>query len=244
MKLFTGSWGTLGIITQVTLRVYPQPEASATVVLTGTATAIDTAAKTLLASALTPTAVDLLSTSLVEQLLDVKGMGLITRFQSVSPSVKQQCDRVLEVAQHLGLQSIIYSDTDETQLWQNLKQQMESTPTSPAITCKIGVLPTAATTILTKLDMASNSIKGLIHAGAGLGLIHCNLDLKSPTILAIREACQSYSGFLTILEATPAFKQQLDVWGYSGNGIDLMQKIKHQFDPENLLSPHRFVGNI
>jgi len=30
MKLFTGSYGTLGIITSVTFRVYPLPEASGT----------------------------------------------------------------------------------------------------------------------------------------------------------------------------------------------------------------------
>jgi glycolate oxidase FAD binding subunit len=35
MKLFTGSYGTLGILTQMTFRVYPLPEASETVVLSG-----------------------------------------------------------------------------------------------------------------------------------------------------------------------------------------------------------------
>src|SRR5919202_2607600 len=69
MKLFTGSYGTLGFLTESTFRVYPIPEASGTVVLTGEAEAMDatashnaiaSATKTLLASALMPTAADLL----------------------------------------------------------------------------------------------------------------------------------------------------------------------------------------
>lgn len=54
MKLFTGSYGTLGTITSVTFRVYPLPEASGTLVLTGTADAIVQAFTTMRASALTP----------------------------------------------------------------------------------------------------------------------------------------------------------------------------------------------
>ncbi|HBK99763.1 MAG TPA: hypothetical protein DD001_21800, partial [Microcoleaceae bacterium UBA10368] len=32
--------------------------------------------------------------------------------------------------------------------------------------------------------------------------------------------------------------------GYTGSAIALMQRIKQQFDPENILNPHRFVGGI
>ncbi|MEL6162380.1 MAG: FAD-linked oxidase C-terminal domain-containing protein, partial [Cyanobacteria bacterium J06628_3] len=35
-----------------------------------------------------------------------------------------------------------------------------------------------------------------------------------------------------------------DVWGYSGNALELMRGIKKQFDSENILSPGRFVGGI
>src|ERR687885_765143 len=103
IKLFLRSYGTLGILTEVTFRVYPVQEASGTVVLIGEKEAIVSATKTLLASALTPTAVDLLSTQLVTQLSLGQGMGLIIRFQSVKESVKEQSSRLLEVGQKLGL---------------------------------------------------------------------------------------------------------------------------------------------
>jgi glycolate oxidase FAD binding subunit len=60
----------------------------------------------------------------------------------------------------------------------------------------------------------------------------------------MRALCQTQGGFLTLLEAPVSLKQQIDAWGYNGNTIDLMRSIKQQFDPKNILSPHRFVGGI
>lgn len=247
MKLFTGSYGTLGIISQVTFRLYPIPEASETVVLTGTADAIEQATKTLLASALTPTAIDVLSTQLVTRLGIGEGMGLITRFQSVTASVKEQSARLLEVGQHLGLKGSSYSGNDESNLWQNLAKEMGTSGKKPGILCKIGVLPAAAIATLTQLDnIAPQMGMGLIHAGSGLGLLRLeNLQGENATFLQkMRHSCQSHSGFLTVLEAPVSLKQQMEVWGYTGNALDLMRRIKQQFDPENILSPHRFVGGI
>ncbi|MGB3267039.1 MAG: FAD-binding oxidoreductase, partial [Microcoleus sp.] len=45
MKLLTGAYGTLGIISQVTFRVYPLPESSGTVILTGETNALAQAAQ-------------------------------------------------------------------------------------------------------------------------------------------------------------------------------------------------------
>jgi glycolate oxidase FAD binding subunit len=246
MKLFTGSYGTLGILTEVTLRVYPVQEAAATVVLTGEKEAIASATKTLLASALTPTAVDLLSTKLVTQLGLGQGMGLMVRFQSVTDSVKEQSSRLLEVGQQLGLQGTLYTDANEANLWQSLQEQIWTAPHQPAITCKIGVLPTAAVTTLTQLDtLTSSTGLGFIHAGSGLGRLRLDPAAVTPeTILEMRRHCQAQSGFLTVLEAPISLKQQLDVWGYNSSALNIMSQIKQQFDPKNLLSPYRFVGGI
>ncbi|HEY9610151.1 FAD-binding oxidoreductase [Allocoleopsis sp.] len=246
MKLFTGSYGTLGILTEVTFRVYPMPLASGTVVLTGDGDAIASATKTLLASALTPTAVELLSTQLVTQLGLGQGMGLMMRFQSVKESVNEQSSRILEVGQKLGLGGTRYTDADEASLWKSLPEQIWATPQQPTITCKIGVLPTAAVTSLAHLDtLTSPAGFGLIHAGSGLGLLRLNPEVATPQkIMQLRRYCESQRGFLTVLEAPNSLKQQLDVWGYGGNALNVMRGIKQQFDPKNLLSPQRFVGGI
>ncbi|MEH1864674.1 MAG: FAD-binding oxidoreductase [Nostoc sp.] len=235
MKLLTGSYGTLGLISQLTFRVYPLSEASGTVVLTGSAEAVSQATDILRGSALTPVQADLLSTKLVSSLGLGQGLGLIARFQSISESVKEQSNRVLEVGQKLGLDGAIFADADEASLWQRLQERIHFSATESVITCKIGVLPTAAVEILTQVGL------GLIHISSGLGLLQ--LEDKNQ-VLKVRDFTQLNRGFLTILEAPVAVKEQIDVWGYTGNALPLMRRIKEQFDSKNILSPGRFVGGI
>ncbi|MBW4479199.1 MAG: FAD-binding oxidoreductase [Tolypothrix brevis GSE-NOS-MK-07-07A] len=234
MKLFTGAYSTLGIISQATFRVYPLPEISGTVVLTGTDEAISQAAETLRGSALTPTQADLLSSQLVSKLALGNGLGLIARFQSIVESVKEQSNRLLEVGEKLGLQGAIYSAADEADLWQKLREQMHC-DVMDLITCKIGVLPTAAVEVLTSVEM------GLIHISSGLGVLRLEGENE---VLKMRSLCESNRGFLTILSAPIAVKKKVDVWGYSGNALQIMRGIKEQFDGKNILSPGRFVAGI
>jgi glycolate oxidase FAD binding subunit len=238
MKLFTGSYGTLGVISQVTFRLYPLPDASATVVLTGTAADVSQAADTLRASALTPTQADLLSSQLVSGLGLGKGLGLIARFQSIHESVKEQSNRLLEVGQKLGLTGVIYSAAEEAELWQGLREQMYCSVTEAVIICKIGVLPTAAMEVLTQVEM------GLIHMSGGLGMLQFDGQMGVEQVLKMRNTLVGFGGFLTVLAAPVAVKESLDVWGYGGNGLEIMRGIKKRFDPGSILSPARFVGGI
>ncbi len=235
MKLFTGSYSTLGVISQVTFRVYPLAETSGTVVLTGTAEAISQAANTLRSSALTPTQADLLSTQLTSKLGLNQGLGLIARFQSISESVKEQSNRLLAVGEKLGLDGTIYVNEHEGSLWQRLRELMDDSVTDSTITCKIGVLPTAAVEVLTEAEM------GLIHLASGLGWLQFE---DKNQVLKMREQCESNRGFLSILTAPNPVKEAMDVWGYSGNSLQVMRQIKAQFDSKNILSNGRFVGGI
>lgn len=239
MKLFTGAYGTLGVISQVTFRVYPLPESSGTVVLTGEVNALSQTAQILLSSALTPSAIDLLSPQLVAKLGLGKGTGLIVRFQSIAPSVKQQSARLLEVGEKLGLQGTSCCENDEHQLWQRLPETMWDSGTKSAIICKIGIRPSEAVRAINELPVQD----ALIHAGSGLGVLRFE-TATADGLLQVRRGCEAKGGFLTVLAAPADIKQQLDVWGYNGSAIDLMRRIKQQFDPENLLSPHRFISGI
>lgn len=245
MKLFTGSYGTLGVISSATFRVYPLPQDSRTVILTGEADAIAKAFTTVRASALTPTAADLLSSQLVARLGIGQGLGLMIRFESLTESVLEQSTRILEAGQQLGNKGAIYSAGNEADLWRQLREQMQESTIEPVITCKIGVVPSAAIATLTHLDnVAPDRGMGLIHSGSGLGMLRLETCAELATILKMRSLCQSSNGFLSVMQAPVSLKQQLDIWGYTGNALDLMRRIKQQFDPESILSPHRFVAGI
>lgn len=245
MKLLTGSYGTLGILTQLTFRVYPLPETSQTVVLKGSTDAIAQAAQTILSSALTPHALDLASPQLSHRLNLGTEMALFVRFQGISPSVKEQANRVLEVAQALGLSSLLYTHAEEADRWQALRQPMEPELASGAIVGKIGLRSSTAIAAIHEINHSINQpIISIIHLGSGIGKIDLPASSTVEDVLRIRKICQSHSGYMTILQAPKTVKQNFDVWGYTGNALNLMQTLKQHFDPENLLSPHRFISGI
>lgn len=246
MKLLTGSYGTLGVISQMTFRVYPLPEASQTVILSGAAAAIAQATQTLLSSVLTPASCDLVAGSVAQDLAIAGEMGLLVRFQGLRSSVLQQADRVIEVGKALGLHHVTQVETSELALWQQVREQMTIASRDQVITCKIGVCTSEAVMFLQQLQGLGLSAWSVqIHAASGLGrLTLADPDLPISTLLKIRTLCQATNGFLSILQAPVSCKQQVDVWGYAGNALEMMQRIKQQFDPNTLLSPHRFVGGI
>lgn len=240
MKLLTGAYGTLGMISQVTFRVYPLPEASSTVVLGGEEQAIAHTLKNLLASSLTPVAVDLITPLVMQHLGISKTFGLIVRFMSVAPSVQEQAEKLLAMGEREGLKGNAFYQDDQT-IWQTLKQQIwqkNIDNNHSGVICKIGVIPNQAVKICQELatDWA------MIHAGSGIGVVRFD-HITPERLLTIRQLCQKNYGYLTVLQAPIEFKQNLDVWGYTGNALDLMQKIKQQFDPQQIFNSGRFIGN-
>jgi len=233
MKLFTGAYGTLGIISQVTFRVYPIPPASATILLTGDSNGINTLAKGLLISGLTPTAADLISQAMMQELGLGEGWGLIARFQSISESVEQQLAQLNSLAQQLGLKTSYYRDSEELLIWNKFNSLVYP------IFCKVGVIPSAAMTVLNNTNNLA-----MLNLSSGLGKLYSQEENALNELKKTRSLFQQHQGFLTILTAPPSIKQNLDPWGYSGNGLDVMKKIKQQFDHQNLLNPGRFVGGI
>ncbi|MGF1489074.1 MAG: FAD-binding oxidoreductase [Prochloraceae cyanobacterium] len=179
MKLFAGSYGTLGIITEATFRLYPLPESSITILLSGENEAIATATQTLLNSTLTPTAADLLSPGLVKALeIGTENASLIVRFQSIAESCAEQTKILESIAKNLNLKTILYRDSEEEKLWQRLQKIIRVPVSKSAITCKIGVIPNAAVETLNKLTtLTNNSGLGLIRASSGLGWLNLDSDL-------------------------------------------------------------------
>ena len=241
MKLFTGSYGSLGIMTQVTFRTYPIPEASQTLVLTGDDQSIAEAIKQIKNSGLTPTAADLVTASVNSKLEIGNNIGLFIRFQTIPESISLQASQLNAIAKSLNLSFTSYQDEIEAQIWQELAHLTRIPHNRDAVTCKIGILTSAAVRLLQELEaMQPGNYYGKIHLGSGLGewqFLASDIDIISK----MRSLCQDNRGFLTILSAAKSVKQELDIWGYSGNAASMMSKIKQQFDPQNILNPQRYL---
>jgi len=250
MKLMTGAYGSLGIVSQVTFRLYPIPPVSKTVVVSGAAEAIGELTAKVRQSSLTPVALDLLSVTLAEQLNLPPSFALAAQFQSNVPGVEEQVQLFTAMASGLIALNTL-DESDEAQFWARSRASLfppfdkYEDDTLPVIV-KLGVQPAAATTLLSTLNATlDNTEIARIHAGSGIGHLALPGALATIDILKVlRKECEAAGGYLTILQAPKALKQVLDVWGYQGNALPLMAQIKATFDPENLLNGGRFIGGL
>jgi glycolate oxidase FAD binding subunit len=242
MKLLTGSYGSLGIITEVTLRLYPLLDQGQTVLITGTAEVIAPVIQKLRNSALTPIKADLLSASLIKDLQLGNNMGLLVEFQGMLESINTQVEQLETMAQSCALTLELLSAIQVKELETKLNQLFSLTSPSEAVTCKIGVLPSEAVPTLQQLDQLSLSQhRGIIHLGSGIGKIYLQQEKLLGALKIMRSHCQDKQGYLIILEAPIRVKKEFDNFGNQGNTLTIMQKIKQQFDPQNMFNPHILV---
>jgi glycolate oxidase FAD binding subunit len=59
----------------------------------------------------------------------------------------------------------------------------------------------------------------------------------------LRAVCGALGGAVVVVDAPAEVKAAVDVWG-PVPAIDLMRRVKQQFDPERRLAPGRFAGGI
>ncbi|MER7555878.1 FAD-binding oxidoreductase [Nocardioides sp. NPDC126508] len=84
-------------------------------------------------------------------------------------------------------------------------------------------------------------------AGVGVAYVAVPADRDITEIRAVldrlRETTARHGGSAVVLDAPYEVKHQLDVWG-PVPALDLMRRVKDEFDPDHRLSPGRFVGGI
>ena len=252
MKLFAGSFGTLGIVTELTLRAYPLPERSGTVLIRGEMEEVADFTQELRQSTLTPTAFDIWT----GQNAASNDITLALRFQSLGESVLAQTERVYDMARTLGaklsqsLKAEILSDGDDAEWWATSAQHLRESPRQDTVICQIGILPASAVsclaTIQQKVAQTSVALQGRVHAGSGVGQLRLTgTELDCRRVLAdLRTFLNQSEGYLSVLEAPLTLKKAVEVWGYSGNALAAMRKLKERFDPQGGLNPGRFVGGL
>lgn len=88
-------------------------------------------------------------------------------------------------------------------------------------------------------------LRGSAGAGVVYGSMPADADVGgvSAVVDQLRNVCASFGGSVVVLDAPSSVKAAIDTWG-PVPAIDLMRRVKDQFDPERRLSPGRFVGGI
>jgi glycolate oxidase FAD binding subunit len=69
-------------------------------------------------------------------------------------------------------------------------------------------------------------------------------DGAADLLPALRTALAPHDGTAVVLRAPESARDRLDHWGPVGDALDLMRRVKAQFDPGHRMSPGRFVGGL
>ncbi len=228
MKLLTGSYGTLGILTQITLRLYPLPQQRRILLIQGPLSELEILLGKLFNSTLTPVSLDLLSTKLTRSLQASDSPSLLIRFHGLPESVTAQVSRLHDmISSPLQISTL---DLPEAEIDHCLSAPLE-TPTAPLI--KLGILPTQICSFLKQVESLDPQSNLQIHS-SGVGRWRGSTAIDSQTLTQLRDDLKAQHGYLTLLETSQTWP-----------GIPLpetapIQKLlKQQFDPDQRLSPGR-----
>ncbi|HEU4785194.1 MAG TPA: FAD-binding oxidoreductase [Ktedonobacterales bacterium] len=245
-KLFTGSLGTLGVVISASFRLYPLPASSRTLVCSAqTAELLCEAAQTITASTLTPTAIDALGP---EQ--DGQPYRLAVRFQSrVERAVTAQIATLRTLLGTLADNADVLDGAAEADFWRGLN--VSDTPDAQAgwLDLRATLMPGEVAGWLAALQSAAteNALSLRWRAHAGHGTVRARLagppEALVDAVNTLREAAEGARGALVVEEYAPALIGRIDPWGTPA-ALDLMRRVKAQFDPHNTLNPGRFVGGI
>lgn len=250
-KLLCGSLGTLGVITQVTLKLKPQPQASG--FLAASVPDMQTAEALLaglIRSQTTPAAIELLSgpawrnDPALAPLAGEAAAVLVVGLEGTKTEVDWMLNRLRMEWQEQGLRRIHQPSVDQVEpLWQRLT---EFPAAASAAVLKANVVPSAVCGYMELLRSVDPECSLQAHAGNGIVLARmaslAGSELSQAIVKKLQPAARQAGGNIVVLAAGEGLESTRQaIWGSAPDDLRVMQAVKQQFDPLNLLNPGRFV---
>jgi D-lactate dehydrogenase (cytochrome) len=264
-RLFVGSEGTLGVITEVTVRLYAVPEAMSAAVCSfrDMKGAVDTVIQTrqhgipiARSEALCATTMKAINaynkTSYKEQ------PTLWIEFHGTEAGVAEQAHLVQEIARENGGEDFAWATRpeDRNRLWSARHQAyfagLQLRPGTRAVSTDVCVPISRLTECImeTGKDIANASMPIPLFGHVGDGNFHCMVLIRPDSEADLAEAkafnerlvdrALSMEGTCTGEHGIGSGKIK-SLKKEHGEAVDLMVAIKRTFDPENLLNPGKVV---
>ena len=234
-KLFVGSLGTLGIITEVTLRIAPLAESATTFIATGSLAQARRFADQLARCQLLPAAVFLLR----EDRSDAWRVALWC--EGFAETVDRHLRDLQAIAAHADMKTEIARPALHDELWAKLRElPLEAHRVVYRVT-----IPRAA--IFAFIEKVQDWNVEEIISDISKGTVWLAFPVSKTAIAhfsAIEKLAQDRRGHAIVFAAPASLKTAINVWGASPPTLSLMREIKRRFDPGELLNPGRFLGGI
>ncbi len=235
VRLATGSHGTLGVITEVTLRTHPIPEDAVSVrYIFESVQQLDAARAAIFAAPLQPAAFDLAVDRSNAGHTWSMNLRLEGTRSEVAASV-EQANRLLGAQPRdtsRDWESAIHAESDET------------------VVLRFGTPPDRLAAVTAKLleivERRASRVRAAGRLGDGLGRVFMSGQVSAPdqVLREAREALATDSIRLVAERIPESAKAAIDVWGAPPPGMEIMRALKGVFDPGGLFSPGRFVGGV
>jgi D-lactate dehydrogenase (cytochrome) len=265
-RVFVGSEGTLGIITEVTVKLYPQPEAvSAAVCSFPTPGDAVRAVIQTIQMGVPIARVEFLDERGVKAINAYDKLSLpenpllLFEFHGTEHGVKEQAETVQEiVAEHnaTGFEWATRPE-DRTRLWGARHNAyfalLQMRPGARAIStdCCVPISRLAECILDTKADCEShNMVYSIIgHVGDGNFHVQMLVDPNDPEDIARAEGVNArmvaraiaMDGTCTGEHGVGMHKMDFLVQEHGEGAIDAMRALKHALDPKNILNPGKII---
>jgi glycolate oxidase FAD binding subunit len=230
-KLYCGSFGTLGLITQIAVRLHPRPPAQAT----ATGTTDDP-------GVLQQAAIALAASSLEAQSLDVRWKAqcgtVLARFAGVA--AVEQAQAAQRLLAETGVQTAVSEDDDE--LWARQRSAQRAPDGAAAI--RVSGRPSMLADACVAAQIAGATLVG--RAALGVSWIVLPAAAPGELVTAIARVRQVLAPApCVVLDAPPYVRAHLDPWDQPEDAaLVLMRRVKERFDPSRTCNPGIFVGGI
>lgn len=220
-KLYTGSRGTLAVLTDVWFRLHPIPEATRWVIAQASdTTSAATALAAVRASQVAPTALQ------VRAHRGVIEIGI--QLDGVTAGIDLRAEAVCALFDELG-PSV---ENDRPAGWGVLPET--------EVLLLLTYVPAALASVLDVLGMTAE-----VNGSAGVGVLHVGCELAEAAALLerARRITATHHGHTVVMRAPAG--AELDLWGPQDPALRaLMRRVKDQFDPAHTLAPGRLPTGI
>jgi len=244
MRLFCGSWGSLGLITELTLRTMPLPQHRAGLLLSGPAEALLERVQALLRSGLSPERLDLWNPALAAAAGHGAEALLLVGLAGVSgSSLEEQLQAAARIASADRLPPIRQARRCDGASLPTLQAAAHprpaAGPSDPAAwLLRLGVTPSRAADLLG--HPALRAVPVDLAAGSGLAMAWAPAEALSQAHVAdLRQHCRALGGQLTVLRQPAG--SSLSAWD-DAPSRPLIEAVKTRFDPLGQLAPGRLPG--
>ncbi len=267
-RLFVGSEGTLGVMTEITLKLFPQPEAVSAA--TCTFPSIDAAVRTtiqLIQMGVPIARCELLDAHAVravnrhDKLTLTEAPMLLMEFHGSPASVKEQAATVQEIATEWGGEGFQWATTPEerTKLWTARHHAyfagMQMKPGCRTVTTDtcvpISQLAECVTTASEEAEAAGLMHYIVGHVGDGNFHIAYLIDPAIPAErdtaerlnLQLVERALKLGGTCSGEHGIGLHKMGFLVTEAGAGAVDMMRSVKRALDPKNIMNPGKIFAN-